>query len=66
MQPNIQMTRAMVQIHDCHISMCIGVPDIEIIYSIYKNLPHEVKLLAKQWGWNDTEVRDKICQFIIQ
>ncbi|WKB79226.1 hypothetical protein QYM22_10415 [Bacillus glycinifermentans] len=33
---------------------------------IAKTLPAEIKFLAEQWGWNDTEVGDKVFCWIEQ
>lgn len=39
-------------------------PTIETAIQIAKQLPREIYTLARQWGWNDTEVRDKVYRFI--
>lgn len=36
----------------------------EIIAKIVQKLPSDITHLAEEWGWNDTEVRDKVYIFI--
>lgn len=36
----------------------------EIIAKIVQMLPSDITRLAEEWGWNDTEVRDKVYTFI--
>ncbi|HDG5146746.1 TPA: hypothetical protein PCH88_003851 [Klebsiella pneumoniae] len=36
----------------------------EIIAKIVQMLPSDITHLAEEWGWNDTEVRDKVYTFI--
>lgn len=36
------------------------VPDELLIASVFDSLPNDVKALAREWGWNDTEVREKV------
>lgn len=40
-------------------------PTTETILKIAKQIPKDIHGLAKQWGWNDTEVRDKVYRFIM-
>ena len=41
------------------------IPSQEEVENVRKNLPHDIIYLAIQWGVQDTEVRDKIWEFII-
>ncbi|MFX1925775.1 hypothetical protein [Klebsiella pneumoniae] len=36
----------------------------EIIAKIVQMLPSDITHLAEEWGWNDTEVVDKVYTFI--
>lgn len=36
----------------------------EIIAKIVQTLPSDITHLADEWGWSDTEVRDKVYTFI--
>lgn len=36
----------------------------EIIAKIVQMLPSDITHLAGEWGWNDTEVGDKVYTFI--
>ncbi|WP_142914518.1 hypothetical protein [Klebsiella pneumoniae] len=36
----------------------------EIIAKIVQMLPSDITHLAEEWGWNDTEVGDKVYTFI--
>lgn len=51
-------------IHDCYVSVVGKVPTEEQIQSIFNQLPNDIKHLADQWGWNDTEVGDKVYVWI--
>lgn len=51
-------------IHDCFVSVTGGVPSEDQIQSIFNQLPSNIKHLADQWGWNDTEVGDKVFVWI--
>ncbi|MGG1650483.1 hypothetical protein ABHN03_16835 [Paenibacillus sp. NRS-1775] len=39
-------------------------PTEEQIENIISLIPQRIKLLAEEWGWNDTEVRDFIFVLI--
>lgn len=39
-------------------------PTTETTLKIAKQIPKDIHGLAKQWSWNDTEVRDKVYRFI--
>lgn len=52
------------QIHDCFVDVFDRVPTRKELYFINVELPRDIKFLAEQWGWNDTEVRDKIFTWI--
>jgi hypothetical protein len=51
-------------INDCFVDVYNRRPFAIEIEHIQKHMPKEIKILAEQWGWNDTEVRDKIYRFI--
>ncbi|KKB71982.1 MULTISPECIES: hypothetical protein [Bacillus] len=53
-------------IHDCFVSVYGRVPNKMELKIIAKTLPAEIKFLAEQWGWNDTEVGDKVFCWIEQ
>jgi hypothetical protein len=54
----------LTQIHDCYYNVYkISLKDIEVS-RIYAKLPIEIKDLALVWGWNDTEVREKIMGWL--
>ncbi|HED1651934.1 TPA: hypothetical protein R4S58_003613 [Enterobacter hormaechei subsp. hoffmannii] len=36
------------------------VPDELLIASVFDSLSNDVKTLAREWGWSDTEVREKV------
>ena len=51
-------------INDCYVDV-YGVKLTEEAFKrTYELLPKEIKSLATQWGWNDTEVGDKICRWL--
>lgn len=47
-------------IHDCFYDTQGYTIDIFKIYQLYNAMPREIVDLAKMWGWDDTEVRDKV------
>ncbi|MGM7720572.1 hypothetical protein [Metabacillus sp. Hm71] len=52
------------QIHDRLFDVLGEKPAMRDIYFVNEQLPREVKLLAEQWGWHDTEVREKTYGWI--
>lgn len=52
------------QINDCFVEV-IGrkITDKEYHF-ILERLPREVKLLAGQWGWSDTDVSNELIKWI--
>jgi len=52
------------QIHDRYYDHYGKIPSESIILQIHKLLPKDIYLLAEQWGWNDTEVGDKIYRWL--
>lgn len=52
------------QIHDCLFDVLGNKPNLGQIYFVNDQLPRDIKFLAEQWGWNDTEVRDKTYVWI--
>lgn len=52
------------QIHDCYYDYYRQKPNPSSIAQIHKLLPNDIHLLANQWGWNDTEVGDKIYRWL--
>lgn len=52
-------------IHDCLVDLFPRLePTDERITAVADGLPQNVKTLAAEWGWNDTEVRDKVFVWI--
>ncbi|AYP68155.1 hypothetical protein PQE75_gp023 [Bacillus phage vB_BcoS-136] len=51
-------------IHDCYYDVYGFKPTETVIALIYKQLPREIHDLGKQWGWNDTEVGDKVYRWM--
>ncbi|GIN25500.1 hypothetical protein J31TS2_20800 [Bacillus licheniformis] len=52
------------QIHDTYYDYYGKIPSESIILQIHKLLPKDIHLLAEQWGWNDTEVGNKIYRWL--
>src|SRR6185312_357140 len=57
-------TDAFNQIHDSYYDNYGRVPTESIVVQIHKQLPKDIHSLGKQWGWNDTEVGDKIHRWM--
>jgi hypothetical protein len=54
-------------IHDCYYDKFNKAPNkYGLIGGIYLSLPDEIKLLAENWGWNDTEIRENINSLLIK
>ncbi|MCY9738163.1 hypothetical protein M5X17_31210 [Paenibacillus alvei] len=53
-----------IQIQDRFYDIVGIKPSEEQINNIESSLPAEIKALASQWGWDDTEVRDKVFAWI--
>lgn len=52
------------RIHDCYYD-CIGEPPTdEQVKEIAPKIEEELKHEAEQWGWDDTEVNDRIWNWI--
>ena len=52
------------QIHDRYYDTYGKQPVESVIGQIYKMLPREIILLGREWGFNDTEVREKIGKWM--
>ncbi|WP_339181891.1 hypothetical protein NST56_10615 [Bacillus sp. FSL R5-0560] len=52
------------QIHDCYYDFYGKKPDPTSVVQIHKHLPRDIHLLAEEWGWNDTEVGEKIYKWL--
>lgn len=50
-------------VNDCLVELGREITS-EIIAKIVQVLPSDITHLADEWGWNDTEVRDKVYTFI--
>ena len=50
-------------IHDCLVDRDVN-PTEARIQKVYDKLAYDVKILAEQWGWHDTEVREAVGAFI--
>ncbi|QOV08429.1 hypothetical protein Kirov_230 [Bacillus phage Kirov] len=48
------------QIHDCYYDTQGRKPSETVVALLYAEIPMDIKAIAIQWGWNDTEVRDKV------
>lgn len=51
-------------IHDAYYDIVDLEPSDYMIEKIHSQLPSTIILSAKQWGWNDTEVREKVYKWI--
>ncbi|MCR1256248.1 hypothetical protein [Klebsiella pneumoniae] len=51
------------EVNDCLVELDREITP-EIIAKIVQMLPSDITHLAEEWGWNDTEVRDKVYTFI--
>lgn len=51
-------------INDCYINKIGVVPTDEKVVEILKSLPDDILFLAQKWGEWDTEVMEKIYDFI--
>jgi hypothetical protein len=51
-------------IHDCYLDIMDKEPTNEIIGEIAEDLTEDIKADADKWGWTDTEVADRVYQFI--
>jgi len=52
------------QIESSYTDIFSSTPSKDVIKAIGNLLPVEIKEKAKQWDWNDTEVRDEVYRFI--
>lgn len=52
------------KVFECFYDIYEVIPEDYILEGIMKQLPTEISLLAIQWGWDDTEVRDKVYRFV--
>lgn len=52
------------QIHDCYLDTQGTKPSATVVALIYAKLPKEIKDLAQQWDWGDTEVGDKVYRWM--
>lgn len=52
------------QIHDRFYDAFGTTPTEDEIMAIYNQLPLRIKLLAREWGWGDTEVREDVGLWI--
>jgi len=51
-------------INDCYVDIHNRKPTEVEIKAIEEAMPFAINILAFQWGWYDTEVRDRIYRFI--
>lgn len=53
-------------IHDRYVDVYSITPskDSTAVGDIYRAIPDSVKRLAEEWGWNDTEVREKVYEVV--
>lgn len=52
------------QINDCIFEVLGRRPTLREVYFVNENLPREVKLLAEEHGWNDTEVANMTLKWV--
>jgi hypothetical protein len=52
------------QIHDGYVDHYGVEPENTVVAASYKHLPEDIHHLAKEWGWCDTEVREKVGKWI--
>ncbi|WP_339304496.1 hypothetical protein NST33_18345 [Paenibacillus sp. FSL L8-0435] len=51
-------------INDCYVDTYNRVPSEDTIKNIHEQLPSDIKHLAAEWGWFDTEVSEKVLVWI--
>lgn len=51
-------------INDCFVDIVGRTTTMKERHFINEHLPRGIKILAEQWGWNDTEVGDKVYLWI--
>lgn len=51
-------------INSCYIDILEERPTLTLLNEIAVELPEEIKYLAAQWDWWDTEVRDAVYHWI--
>lgn len=51
-------------VNDCYVDVYGVRPTLDVITRVYSLLSQEVKDLAIQWGWYDTEVREKVYKWM--
>lgn len=52
------------QIHDCYYEIYGIAPNLVTIIVLAKQMPEEILELGEKWGWNDTEVANKILKWM--
>lgn len=53
-------------IYDCYCDIYGDTPHQSFIKDLLKIMPEEIINLAKEWGPYDTEVREKVYEFILK
>lgn len=53
-----------ILIEECYYKIYGIMPHVSVGINIAKQLPKEIHFLAKHLGWDDTEVGDKVVNFI--
>lgn len=48
------------ELHDCYVDAFGEIVSTEFIRELYLQVPLDIKQLAVQWGWDDSDVRDKL------
>lgn len=51
-------------VHDCYYDAKNSVPTEQKIGEIIAKIPKDIIIIGDQWGWNDTEFRDKLYIWI--
>lgn len=55
-----------ITVHDCYVDIYDKEPSINEINSIVSKLPQNIVALANTWGGSDTEVREKIYEWLMK
>ena len=51
-------------IHDAYYDVHGVCPTLEMVIGIGIRIPNDILILGEQWGYNDTEFIDKLCNLI--
>lgn len=51
-------------LHDAVFDACGKSLDYEELAKLWYKLPHSIQDLAEEWGFNDTEFGNKVCEWV--